>query len=104
MARIVKREIYWDDMGAEYVKYRLYVEMAPAQPSYDSPYIEVDAPKTTIVVPDEALGLFDTEGTYNFAVSGFDATGNESDLSGVVSSPFDFTAPAAPTGLGVRTL
>jgi hypothetical protein len=103
MARIVDVRIHWDEMGPEYAKYRLYVEMEPGLPDYGSQYIETTG--TELLIPTgDVSGVFSVEGTYNLAVTGFDAAGNESDLSGVVSSPFDFTAPAAPTGLGVEYL
>lgn len=41
-----------------------------------------------------------TEGTYTLGVSALDAAGNESDIA-VLTSPFDFTAPSAPTSLRV---
>lgn len=40
------------------------------------------------------------DGTYTIGVSAVDAAGNESDLA-VITSPFDFTAPSAPTSLKV---
>lgn len=99
MARVVKGTIHWDPVS-DAAMYRLYVAKDPDQPDYSSPYIETT--NTQLIIPDEDTdNLFATEGTYNLAVTALDAVGNESDLSGVYQSPFDFVAPSAPTGLGV---
>lgn len=104
MAKVVKKEIYWDPPAdPDVTAVRMYVEEDPATPDYNSPMLEFAGTTTTVTVPDETPGFFDKEAVYNIGISFVDDQGNESDIT-VVSSPFDFIAPSAPSGVGVRAI
>lgn len=103
MAKVIPRTIKWDpSAAADVVAYRVYVAKDPMQPDYDSPRAEVAG--TEIIAPDGfPQGTFDEDTLYNIGVSAVDDIGNESDIT-VVSAPFDFVAPDAPTNVRVAPL
>ena len=100
MAKIAKHTIKWNPVSdAGLAGYRVYVKYGETADPYEGTMIETM--DTEAVVPDDfPAGTFDQEGTYVIQVSAFDSQGNESDTV-VISHPFDFTPPPAPTGLHV---
>ena len=103
--RTIKKRIRWDpSLAADVAVYRVYVEKEPTAVGYDSQYIEVTAPTTQVVVPDDfPAGTFSEDTLYNMGISALDDLGNESDIT-PVSAPFDFVAPDAPTNIIVEDL
>lgn len=108
MAKIVSRKVRWDaSAGAD--GYNLYFAPTVPGPSftYDSPHVDVGVPavdadgKHFVFLADYPELATLPEGNYDFAVTGYDLAGNESDFAEVENVPLDLTAPATVTGLEV---
>ncbi len=97
MARI-KTKTYRFDIPADAVKVRMYYVPGNAPPTYAAPFVEADvvqpASQATMVIPGVSSI---SDGVYSLGATAFDVAGNESDIGAVVTSPFDFTSPIAPT-------
>lgn len=81
------------------IGYKLYVEEAPAELSYDSESWDVGN-ETSI---DLSLldGMTTKDGLYNLGVTAVDDAGNESSMSVASDVPLDFDAPNPPGGIVV---
>lgn len=82
--------------SADVDHYRVYQGADGNPPTYDSPHADVGN-TNTVRLPIEGLPL--VEGAVIFAVSAFDATGNESDLRLAEAILIDVTPPAPPTDI-----
>lgn len=102
MAKVISKRISWTAATTpDIVAHRVYVEPEGTLIDYNSFNTTVDMPKTDIVVPGEFPGWPMEEGNYGVGISSVDDMGNESDIT-IISSPFDFSAPDAPTGVVVE--
>ncbi len=108
MPKIVSRKLRWDPLpGAD--GFNLYY--GPTEPgmqfNYDSTKVDVKAPpldadgKHVLFFKDVPELAALPEGTYDFAVTGYDNAGNEGDFAEVEAVPLDLTAPGTVTGLEV---
>lgn len=108
MSKVVSLKLRWNTQpGTDGFK----VYFGPTEPglqfTYESPNVNVGLPavdadgKHVVYFKDfpELAAL--PEGTYDFAVTGYDAAGNESDFAEVEQVPLDLTAPTTPTGVEV---
>lgn len=71
------------------VKYKLYIETAPTEITYESP--SYDLKKKTSVKLNRILGVVD--GVFNIGVVAVDDVGNESDFSLLYNVHLDFISP-----------
>lgn len=77
------------------VGYRLRIAEAPAEPDYDTPFVDLGADPTDINLA-ELPGFSGLDGRYNMAFSAVDDAGNESDFVVVEDMPLDFLVPLPP--------
>lgn len=102
MARPKGKKLTWtastDTNVVSYVVYCAYGSTV----GYDSASVVVPATQTEYSLP----GVFNMQiaGDYSLAVSALNSAANESDLSVSVTSPFDFSVPAAPMNLRILDL
>lgn len=97
MSKIGSRKLWFDQADmTDVVSFNIYYCQAPAVVGYETPRVVVPA------VPGQAAYSVDlptmvpiAEGNYNLGVAAVDSAGNISDID-VMSSFFDFTAPAKP--------
>jgi len=82
------------------VGYKLYLEIAPAEVTHDSPNYNLG--NNTSVLLNTLLGTVD--GVYNIGVVAVDDVGNESDFSLMDDVPLDFVPPAPPGSLTITSL
>lgn len=104
MARVKAKKLRWNVEGleADIVAHYVYWSLTGAIDQDNSDYVRVEMPKDHLIFPDEVPELpADVDQEVAIAVTAVDDVGNESDLVGL-TVPFDFTAPAAPTGVVVE--
>jgi len=104
MAKIVKRKISFEAAAAPDVQgYKLYWSVGEGTLlDYTSENADVGN-VTDVIIPDDIPTFPLADDIINIGVTAYDDVGNESDMS-TISSPFDFTAPDAPTNLVVTTV
>ena len=108
MPKIVSPKIRWNPQSGT-DGFKVYYGEHVAGPSfnYDSPNVDVGVPaidadgKHVVFFKDVPQLAALEEGVYDFAVTGYDLAGNESDFAEVESVPLDQTAPATPEGVEV---
>lgn len=105
MAEIRKKRVRWTAApDADVVSHRVRVGLEGAALDYGSPYVQVDMPETSIILPDSfPAGTFDLDQNYTLGISAVDDVGNEGDIV-EVASPFDFVAPGVPTEIVVENI
>ena len=105
MAKIIGKRIRWTPATTpDIVAHRIYVSEEPNVPDYSSVHIEKLMPETECIAPgDFPAGTFATDANYYIGISSVDDVGNESDIT-VISAPFDFVAPGAPSSIIVEDL
>lgn len=103
MPKIKKKRIWWDDViGPDVVGYHVYVAPQGIEFDYAMPHTEVAAGDTEIIAPDGfPEGMFDLDVNYSVWITTVDDMGNESDPL-LLTAPFDFVAPPAPSAGGVE--
>ena len=102
MAKIVKRNITFDASTAPDVQgYKLYWAVG-ATVDYNSDSLDIGN-NLSVVIPDDVPAFPLVEGDITIGITAYDDIGNESDMT-VLTAPFDFDAPDAPTNLVVGTL
>jgi len=107
MTRIVSRTLRWDPLtGAD--GFRLYWGPSDTVFDYTQPSVDFSPPPPIGASGKHEVNLASIpalaalpEGTYDLAVTGFDAAGNEGNFAEVENVPLDFVAPGAVTGLEV---
>jgi len=77
------------------VGYKLYMETAPTEVTYESPVFDLGN-NTTNIDLSELPGMTTTDGVYNLGVVAVDDAGNESSMSLAANIPLDFLAPDSP--------
>jgi len=104
MAKIVKRKISWGASTATDTQgYKLYWSVGEGTTlDYTSDNVDVGN-VTSVTIPDDVASFPLVDNTINIGVTAYDDVGNESDMT-TISSPFDFTAPDAPTNLVVTAV
>jgi hypothetical protein len=101
MAVVIKKQIQWDPSASpDAVKHRVYIVPQGTTLDYTSPMVEVDMPKVTLDIPDEFPGFPQLDTVYQIGVTSVDDAGNESSME-IITAPFDFDAPDAPTNVRV---
>lgn len=96
MSRIKSKTLSFAPSSAlDVAGYRLYYCPDTEELSYDSPSVDLGL-NVVVTIPDQVPKLGALNGVYKIAASAYDTWGNESDLSEVVTVPFDFVAPDAP--------
>jgi len=99
MAKIVKRTINFVASTAPDVQgYKLYWAVGGGV-DYLSDNVDIGN-VTTVIIPDDVPTFPLVKDTIELGVTAYDDMGNESDMT-VLSAPFDFDAPDAPTNLEV---
>lgn len=107
MAIVKKKRISWTPaLDADIVSHRVFVE--PEGNTIDptgTNYVEVGIGEAQEVILPDAFpsGTFIGDGNYIVGIVAVDDVGNLSDVS-VVTSPFDFIAPSAPTDIVVENV
>lgn len=102
MAKVIKKRIkFIPSDGVDVVSHRVYVAPDPDELNYASPMVEVAMPADSVVVPDDFPGFPLRDVQYQVGVTAVDDVGNESDMA-IVTAPFDFDAPSAPTGVVIE--
>lgn len=76
------------------VGYKLYMEEAPNEITYDSP--SFDLVDNTSVDLSSLPGITSKDGVYNLGITAVDDAGNESSFSLINDVPLDFAAPDPP--------
>ena len=104
MAKVVKRTVNFTAAVAPDVQgYKLYWSIGENTPlDYTSENVDIGN-TTEVVIPDDIPSFPLVDALINLGVTAYDEVGNESDMT-TLSTPFDFTAPDAPTNLVVGTL
>jgi hypothetical protein len=108
MPKIVSRKLRWNPVAGS-DGFNIYFAPTAPGPSftYDSPHADVGVPpkdadgKHVVYFKDVPALAALPEGAYDFAVTAYDAAGNESDFTEVENVPLDLTAPEPVTGLEV---
>lgn len=105
MAKINPKRLTWDPPlpESDVVGHRVYVAKEGETLDYNSLSALVDMPMLEIILPDQFPNFPLADANYNIGIAAVDDVGNESDMT-LVSVPFDFAAPAAPTGVRVMDL
>lgn len=106
MAKLATKTFSWDDTNIAVqgvVSFNVYYNKGAAgSVNYNSTKINIPVvtgqTAYSVSIPAQ-LPL--TEGQYELGVSAIDGAGNESDIAVLDPSPFDFTAPTAPTNLKI---
>jgi hypothetical protein len=99
MSKVVSKTIKWTaSTSPDVVGYKLYFSTGTVI-DYASSFKDVGN-KTSEVVPADVPDFPIYDGNIMVGISAYDEVGNESDIA-VVTSPFDFVAPDAPTNLAV---
>ena len=85
------------------VTYKLYVEEAPADVTYNSENMglgnDVNTEGYIIVDMSKLQPLVTKDGIYNIGITAVDDAGNESSMAKASNVPLDFVAPNPPTDL-----
>jgi hypothetical protein len=103
MAKINKRRVRWNPSTAEdTVGYRVYYLIGGGEIDVATAPFK-DVATTQVVIPDDIPELANVDGEVAFGIAALDELANESDLL-LVSGPFDFAAPDAPTGAVIETV
>ena len=104
MPRVIGKRIEWDVSGTvDVIAHRVYVAPDPDPLNYLSPMVEIlmtDTPTNAVVVPGDFPGFPLRDVMYQIGVTSVDDAGNESDME-IITAPFDFDAPDAPTNVRV---
>ena len=102
MAKVIKKRIkFIPSTGEDVVAHRIYVAPEPDELNYASLFVEVQMPADSVIVPDEFPGFPMRDVIYNVGITALDDVGNESDMT-MITAPFDFAAPPAPTGVEIE--
>ena len=100
MAKTIK---FPPSSSPDVVGYRLYLEEAPNEVTYDSEFIDLGNPvdPSGLVVVDltQFSELTTKDGVYNIGITAIDDAGNESSMSKASDVPLDFVAPDPPGAL-----
>lgn len=106
MGDVKKKRIRWTPAeDADISFHRVVVAPEGIELTKDiQPFVDVAMPTAEIILPDAfPPGTFSGDENYFIGVFSFDDVGNSSDMA-VVTSPFDFIAPGAPTDLIVENV
>ncbi len=100
MAKTIK---FPPSSSPDVVGYKLYLEEAPNEVTYDSESIDLGNPvdPSGLVVVDltKFSELTTKDGVYNIGITAIDDAGNESSMSKASDVPLDFVAPDPPGAL-----
>ena len=103
MSKVITKNVTWTaSTSPDVVAHKVYWCPEAEDLGYESDNVLVVMPKTNLVLPDEALSFPVEEGNFKIGITAVDDVGNESDMAELVSLPFDFAAPDAPTNLAVE--
>ncbi len=106
MSDVKKKRIRWTAANdSDIVAHRLIVAPEGVELTKDTtPMIEVAMPTTQVIAPDDfPEGTFGEDTNYRIGIFSVDDVGNTSDIA-MVTSPFDFIAPGAPTDVIVENV
>ena len=102
MAKIRKLKIRWNSSPSPHVVcYKLYWSVG-GRVGYESEHAEVGK-NTEVTLPDDVTSFPFIEGIVEFGVTAVTETGNESDMT-TLMTPLQFTAPEAPIELAAESL
>jgi hypothetical protein len=108
MPKIVSRKLRWDPLeGVDGFRVYFGPHVEGMQFTYESPNVNVGKPavdadgKHFIFLNSQPELAALPEGVYDFAVTGYDAAGNEGDFAEVENVPLDLVAPGKVTGVEV---
>ena len=102
MARVRKRKVHWNASNSlGVIGYKIYWAVGK-EVNYESDFAEVGN-VTEVILPDDIPSFPLLAGDIALGVVAVNHIGNESDMA-TLSTPFDFSAPDAPTGLTVETI
>ena len=102
MAKVRRKKVSWNhSFGPNVVGYKLYWALDDGI-SYDSDCVDVGY-VTEVILPDGVDSFPLVDGEVDLGVTAVNEGGNESDIA-TLSTPFQFSAPKAPTGLLVETI
>jgi hypothetical protein len=100
MAKIVSKKIKWEaSTSPDVAGYKVYWTTGSVL-HYNDACKDVGN-NTLVLVPQNIPDFPMTDGNILVGVTAYDEFGNESDMV-LLTIPFDFTAPDAPTGLAVE--
>ena len=106
MAVVRKKRVRWDadPNTPDIIAHKVYVAKEADVLDYASPNVQVTMPQTEIILPDAyPPGTFDEDVNYQVGISAVDDVGNESNIV-IVTAPFDFIAPGAPSNIVVENV